>query len=337
MLQTDSIHVENIEAGGESVVHQHYQLTPAKILSWYPKSYTPAQMDSVIQKYIKPCEIHWSNRIDTLHLPGQKAGKSILDVSIPQYYKESFFSEKPYFHPEIMGGRQGVAGDPVPYSIAGDNFMSSLLLVIFIVTLFSVSRSLHFIGRQLKSFFYVKHGGTTEVTETASEIRFQLVLIFEACILLAILFYFYMKENITNTFTIEQYQIIELYTGVFLAYFVAKQLIYSIVNWTFFSKKKNEQWLKSNMFLTASEGVLLLPLVFVQSFFYIPIDSAMIYSLIIVILFKLLLFYKAHQIFFSIKGKLLQNFLYFCTLELVPLSALCGILLVISEYLKINF
>lgn len=337
MLQADSIQVEHIEAGEELVVQKHHQLTPAQILSWYPSSYTDAQKDSVIQKYIKPCEIHWSNRPDTLHLPGHPKGKSVLDATLPQYYKESFFSEKPYFHPEIMGGRQGVAGDPVPYSIAGDNFMSSLLLIIFLVTIFSISRSLQFIGRQLKSFVYIQRGETTEVTETSSEIRFQSILILETCILLSILFFFYMKENITNTFTIDQAQIIALFTGVFAIYYLLKFLLYSLVNWTFFFGKNIGQWTKASLFLTSMQGVFLLPLVFVQSFFYIPMNTAIIYLLIVLFFFKILTIYKSYQIFFALKGRLLQIFLYFCTLELIPLTALWGVLLIISEYLKINF
>jgi len=336
MQQADSIQT-NTEAGASAVVHKHYQLTPAQILSWYPKSYTDSQKDSVIQKFIKPSEIHWSNRMDTLHLPGHPRGKSVLDPTLPQYYKESFFSEKPYFHPEIMGGRQGVAGDPVPYSIAGDSMMSSLLLIIFLVTMFAISRSFQFISRQIKSFFYIQRGITTEVTETSSEIRYQLVLIVEACVLLAILFFFYLKENVTDTFTIEQSRIIELYTGIFLAYYIIKQALYSLVNWTFFDSKKNEQWNKSNLFLIAIGGVMLLPLVFVQSFFYIPMGSSVIYLLVIVGIVKILTFYKAHQIFFAQKGRFLQNILYFCTLELMPLLGLWGVLLYISEFLKINF
>lgn len=335
MLQTDSITV-NTEAGEDVVVHKHYQPTPAQILKWLPKTATPEQQDSAIQAHTKPCEIHWSNRPDTLHLPGQKAGKSILDVSIPQYYKETYFSNKPYFHSEIMGGRQGVAGDPVPYSIAGDSIMSSILILCLLITLISVSRSWQFIIRQLKSFFYIQRGNTTEVTETSTEVRFQFLLTIENCILLAIIYFFYMRENIIDTFTIGQYQIIAIFSGTFAGYFLFKQILYQIANWTFFDRKNIQQWNKAFLFLVASEGVFFLPLVLVQSFFHAAINSSLIYLVIVVVLFKLLTFYKSAQIFFAPKGQLLQNFLYFCTLELLPLSALWGILLIISEHLKIN-
>ncbi len=94
MLQTDSIAQEQTAdelQSLESTVHR--QLTPAQVLSWLPKNATPAQQDSAIQAHFEPGEIHWSQCPDTLHLPGWPVGKSYRDVSLPQYYKESFFSK----------------------------------------------------------------------------------------------------------------------------------------------------------------------------------------------------------------------------------------------------
>ena len=85
----------------QQVLRQHSsQLTPKEVLSWLPKNATPAQQDSMIRAHIKPSEIHWSKMPDTLHLPGHKAGKSFRDVSLPQYYRESFFSKDSLFHPD---------------------------------------------------------------------------------------------------------------------------------------------------------------------------------------------------------------------------------------------
>lgn len=83
------------------------QLTPKMVLSWLPKNTTPAQQDSMVRAHIKPCEIHWSTMPDTLHLPGHAPGKSLREVSLPLYYRESFFSKDSLFHPELPGGRQG--------------------------------------------------------------------------------------------------------------------------------------------------------------------------------------------------------------------------------------
>ena len=104
VLQADSVQVEAAEEESlqNPVVHTG-ELTPRKVLSWLPRNATPAQQDSMIRAHIKPSEIRWSTMPDTLHLPGHPAGKSFRDVSLPQYYRESFFSKDSLFHPELRG------------------------------------------------------------------------------------------------------------------------------------------------------------------------------------------------------------------------------------------
>ena len=127
ILKAESSTHETTGGTQQPVVHHGYYLTPAQAINRLPKDATPAQQDSAVQAHAKISEIHWSEMPDTLHMPGHGKGKTVNDSDIPQhYYRESYFSNDSLFHPELKGGRQGVAGDPVPYSIAGDNFISSL-------------------------------------------------------------------------------------------------------------------------------------------------------------------------------------------------------------------
>ncbi len=338
--QADSILTETgLDAEGQQQVQRQHgsQLTPREVLSWLPKNATPAQQDSMVRAHIQPSEIHWSKMPDTLHLPGHKPGKSFRDVSLPKYYRESFFSKDSLFHPELRGGRLGVAGDPVPYTVAGDNFITSLLLLCFVLACVAYSKSRHFVARQAKSFFREKREGTTEVTETSSEIRFQFFLVVQTCLLIAIGYFIYSKVSISDTFVIEQYQVISIYAGVIAGYVLLKALLYSIVGWTFFDRKKNGQWLKAYLFLVSSEGVLLFPGVMLLSYFRLSVQIAMIYALIVFGLVKMLSFYKSYLIFFRRNGMILQIFLYFCALEVVPLFSLWGGLVLIGHCLNINF
>ncbi len=333
--QTDSI----AEAGLQSqhTPHTSHELQPWEVLRWLPKNATPAQQDSAIRAHIKPKEIHWSERPDTLHLPGQEPGVSLKDFSLPQYYKESFFSKQPWFHPELSGGRQGVAGDPIPYTIAGDNLITSLLLFCFILTALTFSRTRRFLARQAKALFYGSENRMSEITETGNELRFQIFMVLQTCLLFALVYFFYIRTYVTTTFTIEQYQIIGIFTGVFAAYYLVKALAYACVDWVFFTRKKNEQWMKSYLFLAGSEGVVLFPMVLLLAYFNLPMQAAVIYALVVVGIFKILSFYRTNSIFFNKKGAIVQIFLYFCALELMPLMALWGVLTTIENNLKINF
>ncbi len=338
--QSDSISSEltalEEEEAQEMVIHSG-QLTPKVVLSWLPKDATPAQQDSMVQAHIKPSEIRWSTMPDTLHLPGHSPGKSFRDVSLPQYYRESFFSKDSLFHPELQGGRLGVAGDPVPYTVAGDNFVTSLLLFCFILACVAFSQSRQFIIRQAKTFFHPPRFGTTVITETSNELRFQLFLVLQTCLLISIGYFIYSRASISDTFTIEQYQVITIYAGYAASYFLLKALLYGVTGWVFFDKKKNEQWLKAYLFLISTEGVLLFPAIMLMTYFRLSLQTAMIYALIVLGLVKILSFYKSYLIFFRGKGTFLQIILYFCALEVIPLFALWGGLVLMSHYLKINF
>ena len=337
--QADSITqvIPEVEELQEPVRHSSGELTPRQVLKWLPKDATPAQQDSMVRAHIKPSPIHWSGMPDTLHLPGHKPGKTIRDVSLPQYYRESFFSKDSLFHPELRGGRLGVAGDPVPYTVANDDFITSLLVLCFLLASVAFSKSRHFILRQAKTFFRVPRLGTTEVTETSNELRFQLFLVLQTCLLVGIGYFLYSRASISDTFVIEQYWVISIYAGGVASYFLLKALLYSIVNWVFFDGKKNVQWQKSYLFLVSCEGVLLFPAIMLMAYFGFSLQAAVLYTTIVVGIAKMLSFYKSYLIFFRRKGTFLQNILYFCALEVVPFSALVGGLVLISHYLKINF
>lgn len=231
----------------------------------------------------------------------------------------------------------GVAGDPVPYSLASDNLVTGLMIGCFILVILSVAQSQRFIVKQTKNLFLASFGGDMSITETAGELRFQFLMSIQTCLLLALLFFFYTNTYIAQTFILEQYQIIGIFAGVISLYFCLKGLLYQLVNSVFFDKRQTAKWLQSFLFIIAIEGLLLLPIVLLCSYFHLSMHSTFIYTGFVLLLFKFISFYNSYLIFFRQKGLFLQIFLYFCTLEIIPLSTLWGVLQMISNYLKINF
>jgi hypothetical protein len=75
----------------------------------------------------------------------------------------------------------------------------------------------------------------------------------------------------------------------------------------------------------------------VYTFFALPTKILLISTVLIIIFIKLLSFYKVYRIFFQRKAYFLQFFLYFCTLEIVPLATLGGILMFIEKLLKVTY
>ena len=105
----------------------------------------------------------------------------------------------------------------------------------------------------------------------------------------------------------------------------------------FFNTKSNGVWMKSWLFTLVIEGLLLYPVVMLQAYFSMDVETALLCAAVIVGVMKILAFYKAYNIFFSTRGGIVQNFLYFCTLELIPLGVLWGALTMTCNYLKVNF
>ena len=85
------------------------------------------------------------------------------------------------------------------------------------------------------------------------------------------------------------------------------------------------------------EGVVMLPLGLLQVYFNMSIESVMTYFIAVLIFVKLLTFYKCYIIFFRRTGVFLQIILYFCALEIIPLAAVWGAMVMMGNYLKINY
>jgi hypothetical protein len=191
--------------------------------------------------------------------------------------------------------------------------------------------------RQLRDFFYLPHNDTN-ITETSTELRFQLFLVLLTSLLLAITTYQYTTDYVTQTFVFNSdYLVIGTFFVVYLAYFSLKWLLYAMVNAVFFSGKQNVQWMKMQLFLTAILGVLLFPIVLLLVYFDLSLEKAVFYLFFVFIFTKILTIYKCWNIFFRRNGVFLQIFLYFCALEIVPLLGLAGGLWGLIEQLKINF
>lgn len=338
MLQTDTIATtEALPEDGAAKDTQHFKPRhPYQVARMLPKDATPEQVDSAIQANFQPKEVRYNTRIDTLTTFGIKCEPQ-KELSANGYNRESPFAGSPYYNPETTAVRPGVAGDPVPYAVSNDHIITSLLVGIFLLTLFSFAKSRASIIRQAKNFFYVPRS-SDQITETASEIRFQVFMVLQTCLLFSLFAFFYARTYVAQTYYLpSQYHLIGIYFLVIAAYYLVKHTAYSIVNWTFFGKKNVLQWGKTFLFINAVEGVVLFPIIMLLTFFNLSMENAVTLVTIVIVTFKLLSFYKCYTIFFRRLSYVLQIILYFCALEVVPLLSVVGAMIQIGDNLKINY
>ena len=259
-------------------------------------------------------------------------------ADLPQYYKEGFFSEDSLFHPELEGGRYGTMGDPIPYNVRGDDVITSFLLLFFILAVMAYARVRGFFTRQAKNFFQQPREGASTMTETGSEARFQVYIVFLTSFMFATLYYFYSLHYHGDAYVLSsQYYLIFIFWAIFLLYFLMKMALYTLVNGVFFGGKRNLQWIKSLLFVIALEGLISFPAVVMGPYFDMPIRNVEIYFAIVLTIVKLMTFYKCYLIFFRQNVVSLQIILYLCALEIVPLMVLWGVLDFTANSLKINF
>jgi len=257
--------------------------------------------------------------------------------ALPLYYREISYPGDTLYYTLHEGFLQGVAGDPVPYTTRTDSLLSVLLLMSFAILVVSVAQSKRFIVRQVKNIFYPSYNDSN-ISETSAEVRFQIFLVLLSCLLLSISVYQYIIRYVADTFVFDSdLQIMLLFFAIFAAYHLAKTALYQTVNRLFFSKQKSRQWARTYLFINASEGMLLFPVTLLLIYFNLSAVKSLHLFGFILFFAKILTFYKAYDIFFKQNGGFLQSFLYFCTLEIVPLLNLTGGLLILIDNLIYNF
>ncbi len=229
-------------------------------------------------------------------------------------------------------------GDPIPYTVRGDDTITLILLVFFVMAVIAYSNIRGFFTRQAKSFFYMQHDAPTSTTETLSEVRFQGFIVFLTSLLFSTLYYFYSLHYNGDAYILSsQYYLILIFLAVFLVYFFIKMVLYAVVNRVFFDSKRNEQWIKALLFVVALECLMSIPAIIMGPYFDMSIEKVEIYFSIVLFLVKMLTFYKCYIIFFRQNVVRLQIFLYLCTLEIVPLFLFAGGIRLLIDSLRYIF
>lgn len=113
-----------------------------------------------------------------------------------------------------------------------------------------------------------------------------------------------------------------LFTGVIYA----KAFLYSVINWIFFEPMKCRMWMSSYFFVIAISALLIFAFALIKIFMNTGHSCNMFFVTIVLILYKFLLFFKLHINFKPIGYGYLLIFLYFCTLELIPVMLLINFL-----------
>ena len=94
----------------------------------------------------------------------------------------------------------GIAGDPVPYQFRTDSIVTIILMLGFFLVVKVISGSRYYLREQIKDFFHHRQRENLFAQRTQSEMRGQMFLIFQTCIMLGVLFFDYTQEYQADVF-----------------------------------------------------------------------------------------------------------------------------------------
>lgn len=234
--------------------------------------------------------------------------------------------------------QDGMRGEPLPYQLRSDWMVSSILFICFILVSYVLARGKKHLEQQFKSFTLSKERASLFDDTTASDVRYTLVLIAQTCILSGFCVYDYFLDHNSSLFHhVPHYLLLGLYIGFMMVFIVVKWLIYCYVNWIFFNKSRSVIWIESYFNVIIGAGFLLFPVVLLIVYFDLSPIVTVYFIAAVVIIAKILLFYKCISNFFNNIYGVFHLILYFCGLEIIPDLVLWRGIVIANNILVLNF
>lgn len=232
----------------------------------------------------------------------------------------------------------GMRGIRLPYQLRSDWMVTSVLFLCFILVSYVLAHGKKHLEQQFKNFVLSKERASLFDDTTASDVRYTLVLILQTCILSGFCVYDYFSDHDLILFrTVPHYLLLSIYISYVILFFVGKWFFYSFVNWIFFSKIRNAIWVDSYFNVVIGSGFLYFPIVLLIVYFDLSPQIAPYFTVFVVIIAKILLFYKCISNFFNKMYGAFHLILYFCALEILPDFVLWKGIILANNILVLNF
>ena len=214
---------------------------------------------------------------------------------------------------------QGFIGIPHPSIPQTESWVFVVLMLLFFLLIYSVSQSSGYISDTIKTFFQLKERSSIFSKATVNDSRFRFLLIVFSIFVLSLYVYFFFHKS-DKVFTINEFLLILLITGLFLS---IKFILFKIIGYVFLNPNNLKLAIDSYFNIFSFLGLALYPLLFLQIYLNDGLVSIInVTSLIVSSIASLLVTFKLFQIFFQKILDFLYILLYLCTLEILPLIIL---------------
>jgi len=213
----------------------------------------------------------------------------------------------------------GFEGLSIPSLPQTENWVFGIVVFLFFLFVFSISKSYGTIPETIKTFFQVKERSSIFSNATINDFRVRFFLLIFSTGVLSL--YAYLILNGSNSaFSIIVYGYFLIVTSLFLVF---KSIIIDLLGYVFIDPRNLKMAKTSYFNIISFWGIALYPLLIFK--IYAPVylqNTIKIISLIICLIGCILIIIKLFQIFLD---KIVASFyilLYLCTLEFLPLLVL---------------
>ena len=213
----------------------------------------------------------------------------------------------------------GYVGTPHPSLPQTDSWVFTVLLTLFFLFIFSVSKSSSIISDTLKSFFKLNDRSSLLSKSNVGNFRFRFFLLEFSIGVISLFAYLYF-HNASTELSIIKYGYFLIVTTLF---FALKSLLFDLLGFVFLERKVLRIAKESYFNILFFVGTALFPVLIFQ--IYLPYDFYDIIDIVSLLIFSIAYVFvliKLFQLFFD---KIVASFyilLYLCTLEFLPLFAL---------------
>ena len=224
----------------------------------------------------------------------------------------------------MMNGSGVIGGELTPYLLSDDEWITGILIGCFVITACVLSQGKILLLQSLRKLFSTHEIGHLFHKQPAIDSYFLTLLTLQTCLLVSILLLKFQSDGFvistTERLTTSASSILlACYSLMTVLYCIAKRYIYKFINWIFFDKAKNNLWTDAYFFILSIFGMLLLPVTLLAVYGNLPFHLSIIIPVFLFFLMNLIFIYKCFSIFFSQLHGSFYLFLYFCTLEILPL------------------
>jgi hypothetical protein len=298
------------------------------------KGCSPSRIDSVIQANLPPVKIRWSQRLDTLEIPGLEGRKAYSADSIPNCYELGYFQQYSLFYSEVKLPITNTGTGEKPYTLQNDSIVGCMLLLCVIALSVTISRTRIFLQTQWQNFLNNKRCENLSDIQKTAGVDNMIIAYILLSVSGSILYYSYAQSHF-NLFMLHlpQHLLLGIYVPTIALFLCGQRILVNFTNWIFFDKTSRQEWsVFYNFHIILNTSILLIVLI-VAIYSDFSTTTMLNLSFAAVFLLKITLLYKVYTIFsFKIYG-ILHLLSYLCALEMLPLMGLWVLLTNITNSL----